>query len=85
MCLADPSAPKWQVVGEDGLAAGLQLLAAVSSHYFNAAWPDTHSVPSEIAGAEMLSWNRSSALLLGLVSTSQLTLALSYTHTQGTH
>lgn len=69
MCLANPSAPKWQVVGEGGLAAGLQLLAAVSSQYFNAAWPDTHSVLSEIAGAGMLSWNRSSALLLGLVST----------------
>lgn len=51
------------------MAAGVQLLAAVSSQYFNAAWPDTRSVPSEIAGAGMPSWNRSSALLLGLVST----------------
>lgn len=56
-------------MGEDGLASGLQLLAAVSSQYFNTAWPDPRSILSEIAGARMLSWNRPSALLRGLVST----------------
>lgn len=73
------------MVGEDGLAARLQLLAAVSSQYFNSAWSDPRSILSEIAGARMLSWNRSLALLLGLVSTWQITLSPSYTHIQGTH
>lgn len=33
MCLVDPSAPQWQspLMVEDGLTAGLQLLAAASS------------------------------------------------------
>lgn len=57
------------LMGEDGLAAGLQLLVAASSQYFNSAWPATYSVVTEIAEAGMFSLNGSSALLLEPVST----------------
>lgn len=72
------------LMGEDGLAAGLQLLVAASSQYFNSAWPATYSVVTEIAEAGMFSLNGSSALLLEPVSTWQLTLTPSYKENQDT-
>lgn len=55
-------------MGKDGLAAGLQLLAAASSQYFRSVQPATHSVVTEIPEVAMFNLNEPSALLLELVS-----------------
>ena len=85
MCLFDPSAPNWPFAVDGGGWAGCwtATASAASFQYFNFAQTATHSVVTETAEAGTFSLNGSSALLLELFPTRQLTLAPSYMENQG--
>lgn len=70
-------------MAEDGLAAGLELLAAYRSQGITSAQPATRSAVTEVADAEMFTLNGSSALLLESVSTQPHDFVCSFMENQG--